>query len=140
MSKLAKTLLIVAGISLLLNFVWENLQAPLYQGYSNFWQHLPICSVASLGDVLIIFVLYFLWAIIKKDPLWISKMSKLDVILLITVGALIAVLIEKWALGTARWEYTSTMPLIPYANVGLLPILQMVILPWASYRLARKYI
>lgn len=140
MSRLTKTILTLSGTSLLLNFVWENLQAPLYQGYSNFWQHLPICSVASFGDVLIILVLYFVLATVNRDMFWIAKMSRVDIVLVITLGALIAVGVEKWALGTARWEYVSTMPLIPYVNVGLLPILQMIILPWTTYRLVRKYI
>lgn len=140
MSKLSKTLLAIAGISLLLNIVWENLQAPLYQDYINFWQHLPICSVASLGDVLIILILYFMLAILNRDMFWIAKISKTDVVIMIVFGVLVAVGIEKWALGTARWGYASTMPLIPYSNIGLLPILQMIILPWATYRLARKYI
>ena len=139
MGKPSKILFIVAGISFLLNVVWENLQAPLYQGYSNFWQHLPICSIASLGDVLIILLLYFILAIFNKDIYWITKMSKIDILTVIFLGMLVAVGIEKWALDIARWHYASSMPLIPYTNVGLFPILQMAILPWATYRLARKY-
>ena len=95
MGKPAKVLFIVAGISLFLNFVWENLQAPLYQGYSNFWQHLPICSIASLGDVLIILLLYFILAIFNKDIYWITKMSKIDILTVIFLGMLVAVGIEK---------------------------------------------
>jgi hypothetical protein len=70
---------------------------------------------------------------------WIAKMSRTDVALVIILGVLVAVGVEKWALNTLRWEYASTMPLIPYIKVGLLPILQMTILPWATFRLVRKY-
>jgi hypothetical protein len=106
MGKPAKILFIVAGVSFLLNVAWENLQAPLYQGYNNFWQHFPICSVASLG--LIILVLYLVLAIINKDILWIGKISN------------------------------SAMPLIPYAEVGLLPVLQMIVLPVATYYISKR--
>ena len=139
MSRLTKIIFTVSGIGFLLNAVWENLQAPLYQGYTDFWQHLSICSVASLGDVLLILVIYFILAIINRDVFWVTKMSRVDVILVITLGVLIAVGIEKWALDIGRWQYVSSMPLIPYTNVGLLPILQMAILPWVTYRLTRKH-
>lgn len=129
MNKLTKTLLIIAITSLVLNLAWENLQAPLYQGYSNFWQHLSICSIASLGDVLIILVLYCVLAIVNRDMLWISKMNSADVAILIVLGALVAMGMEKWALTTERWQYSSAMPIIPYVEVGLLPVLQMGLLP-----------
>lgn len=140
MSKLIRTLLIIAGISLVLNLVWENLQAPLYQGYDSFWQHLPICSVASLGDVLIILVLYFVMAVVNKDIHWITKMSKSDVLILIVIGALVAVGIEKWALATERWQYGSAMPLIPYVEVGLLPVIQMSLLPLLAFYISKRFV
>lgn len=140
MDRLTKTLLIIAGISLLLNFVWENLQAPLYQGYSNFWQHLLICSIASLGDVLIILVLYFVLATINRDLLWITKMRRSDIVMVMILGILIAVGIEKWALATGRWQYGSAMPLIPDVEVGLLPILQMAILPLLTFYIAKRIV
>ena len=140
MGKAVKILFIVAGVSFLLNIAWENLQAPLYQGYSNFWQHLPICSIASLGDVLIILLLYLVLAIINKDILWVAKISKREVIILIVLGVLVAVGIEKWALTTLRWQYTSTMPLIPFVEVGLLPIFQMGILPLFTFYVSRRII
>ena len=139
MSRVVKTFLTVAGTSLLLNLVWENLQAPLYQGYNNFWQHLPICFVASLGDVLIILVLYFVGAIIHRNIFWIAKMSRADVVLVITLGALIAVGIETWALQSGRWQYTSLMPLVSYVKIGLLPVMQLTLLPIPTFSLASKF-
>lgn len=138
MNKLIKILLVIAGISLVLNLVWENLQAPLYQGYSSFWQHLPVCSVASLGDVLIILISYFVLAIVNKDMLWITKMSRADVAILIVTGALVAIGIEKWALATGRWQYDSAMPLIPYVEVGFLPVIQMILLPLLTYYISKR--
>lgn len=138
MSTLTKTLLTVAGVSLLLNVVWENLQAPLYQGYNNFWQHFPICFAASLGDVLVIVILYFLLAAVKKDVFWITKMNKVDVTVLLILGAIVAVAVEKWAIGIGRWEYLSAMPLIPYLKVGLLPVIQMMLLPILTFYFTKK--
>lgn len=138
MNTLTKTLLIVTGISLVLNLAWENFQAPLYQGYSNFWQHLPICSIASFGDVFIILVLYFVLALVNRDMLWISKMNRVDVAGVIVLGVLVAIGIEKWALATERWQYNLSMPLIPYVKIGLLPVLQMGLLPLLTYYIGKR--
>jgi len=129
MKKLIYLLLLISIISFVLNLIWENLQAPLYQGYGNFWQHLSICSVASLGDVLIILVLYFILVMVNKNIFWITKISKSDIILVVTLGFLIAVGIEKWALMIGRWQYTEAMPMVPLLDVGLTPLLQMMLLP-----------
>lgn len=131
-------LLSIVGISFSLNLIWENLQAPLYQGYSNFWQHFLICFVASLGDVLIILFLYFVLAIIRKDIFWIKRIHKNDIVITIILGALVTVGMEKWALATLRWQYASAMPLIPYIEVGLLPVLQMIVLPLMIYYTSRR--
>lgn len=138
MSKLTKTLLTVTGVGLLLNVVWENLQAPLYQGYNNFWQHFPICFVASLGDMLVIVILYFLIVAVKKDVFWIVKIDKVDLAILIVAGAIIAITIEKGALYIGRWEYTSAMPLIPYIDIGFFPVVQMMLLPVSAFYFTKK--
>lgn len=138
MYKLARTLLTIFGTGFLLNIALENLQAPLYRGYSNFWQHLPICSIASLGDVLIILVLYFVLAIVNRNIFWVTKMSRADVAIVITLGASVAVGIEKWALVVDRWQYSSAMPLVPFIEVGLLPVLQMSLLPLLTYYISRR--
>lgn len=137
-NKLTRTLLIVAGIGLLLNLAWENFQAPLYQGYSNFWQHFPICSVASLGDALIVLVLYLVLAAINRNMFWIAKLNRANIMVLIILGTLVGIGIEKWALATERWQYNSAMPLIPYIGVGLLPVLQMSLLPLLTYYIGKR--
>jgi hypothetical protein len=39
-----------------------------------------------------------------------------------------AVAIEYWALATDRWTYAG-MPLVPYTQIGLLPLVQMLLIP-----------
>jgi len=57
---------------------------------------------------------------------------------LLAAGAIIAVAIEFHALGTDRWAYTSLMPLVPYAEVGLSPFVQLLLLPYLSMIWARR--
>lgn len=108
------TIFSVAGIGFLSNLIWENLQAPLYQSYASFTQHLPICAIATLGDVAIVLFLYLFMALLHRNLLWINRITKFDLDILVLSGTLVAIGIEKWALDTERWQYTSSMPVIPF--------------------------
>lgn len=139
MRKIARALLIISAVGLVLNLLWENAQAPLYEGYAGFIQHLSICSVASLGDVAIIIFLYVLFALVFKDMLWFMNLRWKSIVSLMVIGTIIGIGIEKWALITGRWSYTEGMPIISFFNVGLTPVLQMTILPILTFRLSSKY-
>ncbi|MBI2024899.1 MAG: hypothetical protein HYT03_02350 [Candidatus Harrisonbacteria bacterium] len=121
---------ILAFVAFLLHIIWENAQAPFYAGYQSFLQHLPICSIGVFGDILItLLVLAFLWLLKKNLP-----STKTDFFALAIIGFVIAVAIEQNALLLGKWSYAPTMPLIPYLQVGLMPILQMtILLPLSFY-------
>ncbi len=137
-NKNIKIFFIVSVFGLLTNLVWENLQAPLYQGYNNFWQHFQICLIASLGDVAIIILLYVLFALIFRNILWFQNLNWKSILFLIIIGTIIGIGIEKWALITGRWNYTESMLVIPFLNVGLIPVLQMMLLPLLTFYVAKK--
>jgi hypothetical protein len=62
-------------IGFLLNLVWENVQAPLYKGYTNFWDHFMICFRASLIDAIVILLLYGLTALGFNIFFWIADLG-----------------------------------------------------------------
>ncbi|MBI2628328.1 MAG: hypothetical protein HYW71_02785 [Candidatus Niyogibacteria bacterium] len=125
-------------ISFILNIIWENLQAPFYAGFVSFFSHFSICLKGALGDVLInLSALLFMILIKQALPLK-FKFNKSDFFILAALGFIIAAAIEKNALFTGKWNYDSAMPLIPYLNIGLLPILQMMFLLPLSFYLARR--
>lgn len=122
----------LAIFALLLHVVWENAQAPLYAGYQSFLQHLPICSVGALGDVVITLLVFaFFWLLKKSVP-----STKTDFLALAIMGFVIAVAIEQNALLLNKWSYTSAMQLVPYLRIGFAPILQMTLLLPLSFYLA----
>lgn len=133
-------LLTIAVVSLLLNVLWENVQAPLYVGYAGPVAHLQVCIRAAIGDVLIILFIYGLFALMYRDMLWFQKLDWGSVVFLIIVGAGVGIGIEKWALHLQRWDYVPNMPIIPIVKVGLSPVLQMMILPIVTFHLTSKYI
>lgn len=136
--KALNLILVLAGFGFASNLIWENLQAPLY-GYSyvKFWQHFGMCFWATIGDVVFIVVLYGIMAWLRKNWFWILEIKIQDIVILLLLGGLGAVVIEKVALGLFAWRYTSAMPVIPWLKVGLIPVLQMLILPLWSFYLTR---
>lgn len=139
MRKAVHALLTASVIGLVLNLLWENIQAPLYAGYTSFIQHVPICSMASLGDVAIILFLYILFALILRNVLWFQNLNTMSVFSLLIIGAVIGAGIEKWALLTSRWSYGYNMPIIPFLRVGLAPVLQMMIVPTLTFYFSSRY-
>lgn len=133
-----KLILLICLISFALNLVWENLQAPLYQGYANFWNHFPVCLWGTIGDVIIVLLLYFAFAAWHRDWYWIKTLSGWSVFTLGILGLVIGIGIEQWAVASARWAYTQAMPILPGLRVGLWPVLQMMILPGLTFFLAAK--
>jgi hypothetical protein len=127
-----------AGGGLGLNYAWEMLQMPLYQGFEDGagWRE---CFLAALGDVAILAVLYGAMALAARSGRWFERLSPGRVALLAAAGALAAVLVELQALAAGRWSYTPAMPRIPVLNVGWVPVLQMVVIPLALALASRRF-
>jgi hypothetical protein len=117
-------------LSFALNFVWEHLHAPFYLSY----KAQPITDFilfrATLGDAVILTVLAlpFVYASFFKKMKW----------LIVPIGIVIAIAIEIFALHTGRWVYASSMPLVPFLNVGLTPTLQLGVLGYITYAIVLK--
>ena len=89
---------------------------------------------ASLGDLLIVSLILLIDAIILTR-IFPKENSKKRFVAIAITGFILAVIIEKYALAIGRWSYNPLMPIIPILNVGLIPILQMIILPIAIFYL-----
>ena len=125
-------LLIIAFIT---NLIWENLQAPLYTGFKNFGQHFLFCLVASLVDAVVILGFYFAISLIRKNSMWLLKIKLADTLMLMALGLVTAIVFEKWALKSGKWDYTSEMPVI--FGTGLAPLIQLAILSITSIYLVK---
>lgn len=104
-------------VSFLLNFLWENLHAPLYSHHLGQKIETWTLFVATLGDVIILSLFVLLW---KYFPFLKDKLF-----LVIPLGLLIAYYIEKYALSVNRWSYNDSMPIVPVLSVGISPLLQL---------------
>ena len=122
----------------LFNVAWEILQIPLFKGGVYEWQHILFCVLASVADVIMVLLIYFGFALIYKNILWIKELNIKRILLLILTGGAGAVLAELWHLSIGTWSYADAMPMIPIVDVGLSPVLQFMILPMLIYRLSFK--
>ena len=127
-----RLILYVFVVGFLLNLIWENAQAPLYEGYTNLWDHFMLCFWASLGDAAVVLLLFGLLAIWYKDFYWIKDINWKSASVLFLLGGGIAIGFELWAFKNNMWSYKNNMPVI-FLDVGLFPLLQMMLLHLLSF-------
>ena len=129
----------LTGIGFLLNLIWEVSQRPLYEGYINIWRHLPNCLWATAVDVIVILLFWALFASYYKNPFWVRHINWKNALVLILLGAAVAVGFEQLMVGEWAWSYTDAMPVVPYLATGLSPLLQMMLLPLLTFWLSSRF-
>ena len=128
----------VAITAFILNFIWEVAQGPLYEGYQYDWKHISICALASVADMLMVLILLFGFGLIYKNVFWIRRLSTKRALILVLIGSIGAILAETWHTGRSDWTYAEPMPLLPWVEVGIAPVLQFAILPLTIFVISRK--
>ena len=114
-----KFIFTITILALLLNFLWELLQIPLYKNPIYDIRHITFCALASIADVLMVLLLYFGAALIFKEPFWIQPLKLYKVVIVVLIGGAGALLSEMRHLSLGSWAYDNSMLLIPLVNVGL---------------------
>ncbi|NIQ16086.1 MAG: hypothetical protein GTO02_17350 [Candidatus Dadabacteria bacterium] len=127
----------------LLNFIWELMQLPLFTGYEDavYFSTVLHCTKATLGDVIISLVAFLFASLIANSRKWILLRSIHGTAVFIITGLVITVVFEILATGPLdRWTYTDSMPLVPFLNVGLFPLMQWIIIPIIQIWFVRRMI
>ena len=121
----------VAIFAFLLNYPWEFLQVPFFEGMPTapHWKAVQICTVATLGDAGIALVAFWAVAAVRSRG-WVLRPSPSDVLSFTAVGLAFTIAAE-WVFTDVleRWTYAASMPTLPVLGTGLTPILQWVLLP-----------
>ncbi|WP_082497948.1 MFS transporter [Pseudorhodoferax sp. Leaf267] len=133
----------VAIFALLLNFAWEILQAPLYAGMADMphAQATRACLQASVGDAVIMLLVYGVVAVAARCRSWIVAATRWQLALFIAVAVSITAVIEWLATHghwIGSWSYMPTMPLVPGTRIGLVPLLQWVVVPLLTAWFVRR--
>ncbi|MCF7834157.1 MAG: hypothetical protein K9L98_02250 [Candidatus Pacebacteria bacterium] len=117
-----KKLFLIFGLSFIINWIWENAHAVLYflPNGESISQYMLLRS--TFFDA--IFTLLVAFIFIKFPYFNQRKWYAL------VFGIVVAVLLEKIALGMGFWAYTEFMPIIPFINTGLTPTIQLGVISY----------
>ncbi|HEA23673.1 hypothetical protein LCGC14_1512360 [marine sediment metagenome] len=130
----------VAMVAFVLNLTWELAQGPLYEGFEYNRQHITFCALASIADMLMVLVLFFGFGLIYGNVFWIERLTVNKVVALVVVGTIGAIAAEKWHTAKGDWAYTDAMPILPWAEVGIVPVLQFALLPLVIFLICKRFI
>lgn len=92
-----------------------------------------ICGLASIGDAVYIVALYWLGRRITRDRNWIAHLNGRRILAIAGAGLISATVVEWVALMLGRWSYSDAMIRLPFLEVGILPVLQLIILPILTF-------
>lgn len=120
--------------AVLLDFPWEFLQAPLFEGMADapHWRAVQRCSIATLGDGGIMLIAFWSVAAVSRRREWLLKPILPQVLGFMAIGLVITIVVERLAtagLWPMPWAYAEAMPIVPLLGAGLSPLLQWVVLP-----------
>ena len=122
-------------------FAWEMLQAPAFTGMPpGWWAATAVCARATLGDGVIVLVVFAIGALLFRDWRWFAPPSAGRYAAVVLAGVVVQVLIE-WLMvhGLGRWGYKPWHPVVPVLDVGLLVVLQPIpLLPLVFWALAHS--
>jgi len=128
--QLRNTVVTIFVVAVLVNYLWELAQSPLYIGLEDIRTTLWHCFVASLGDGLMVLGIIAGGGVILRRPAWCMRPGVQGIIVMMIVGFVLGVTVEWVAVHILhRWAYTARMPRVPGLDVGLVPSVQMLILP-----------
>jgi hypothetical protein len=134
--RLFTTLFVIAVAA---NFVWEMAQSVLFAPMGGWVQASSRCAAASVGDGVIVVIIAAAGSVAFRRADWFDRPGAAGYLFIAVLGAAVAALVEWRSLSTGRWAYGEAMPLIPAVNVGLAPVLQMVVLPPLVLALTARY-
>ena len=137
MRQTLRTIATVFVVAIIVNYPWELAHSPLYQGMSDFGLASWYCFVASLGDGLLVLLIFGAgWATLRQSD-WFVNPGRRGYLLMLAVGLVISVVVEWTAVHVmGRWAYGPRMPMIPIFDIGLTPVAQMLALPPLIFRAA----
>jgi hypothetical protein len=130
-----RMLITIFIVAVLLNYLWELAQAPLYVGLDRYnaavlWH----CFVASVGDGIMLLVITAVGRVTLHRWNWFERPRVFEYLVMLTAGLILAVLVELVAVHLlGRWNYTDRMPTV--LGIGLVPVAEMLLLPPLIFRI-----
>ena len=90
--------------------------------------------------MLMVLILLFGFGLVYKNVFWTRSMGINKIFPLIFIGSAGAILGEIWHTSRGDWVYAEAMPVVPWVNVGLSPLLQFAVLPYLIFVIGKNFI
>ena len=123
------------------NLLWEIVHLPLY----TIWTSGSVSERAfaalhcAIGDILIALATVMLALFVVGSSNWPAQGRGSVLVLTILFGVGYTIFSESLNIDVrAAWAYSDLMPVIPVVGVGLSPVLQWLVIPFAAYSLALR--
>lgn len=119
-------------LALPLQLLWEIAQFPLYTvWHQNNWGYILYgLAHRTLGELVILLILYELTAVIRRDRYWYLHSAFTSGILFTVAGVAYTVYSEIHNVRIkGTWGYTDLMHIVPVLNIGGTPFLQWLLIP-----------
>jgi hypothetical protein len=133
--------LCVCFLAFFLNFFWEVVHTYFYTlKDSTFDTMLSGWLHCTWGDVIITIGSFWFVSLTSWNRRWFLGLNKINFIGFIMVGVAYT-FFSEWANIQIfkSWSYNESMPMIPWTEVGLSPVLQWVVIPSTVILLTRHY-
>lgn len=128
----------LAGI---LHAAWEFAQCTLFYAEGRVPMVLGAMAQAVAGDVALTWLICATAGLLLRRAVSERPAAPLlELAVVATIGGILATGIELHALSSGRWRYSALMPVVPVLGVGLLPLLQLMLLPGLTLRIARRWL
>ena len=114
-----------------LNLLWEVVQLPLYTIWkTGSTQDIIIAIIhCTAGDVVIAITALILALMLLGTGNW-PKQRRVSVsVFAVLFGLIYTIYSERVNITSGAWSYSDLMPIIPWLNVGLTPVLQWIVIP-----------
>ena len=122
--------------ALWLHGLWEVAQCSIFYDMSDISTFVGIVLMvgATLADVVL--TVFLVWITLRLNRRNVGSLLRIG-IYLIALGAVAAFGIEAGAQAAGWWRYSAIMPVIPIFEwqIGMVPLLQMALLPGACFLL-----
>ncbi|MDX8362464.1 hypothetical protein [Cytobacillus sp. IB215316] len=136
--EILKKLIIIIVVSLILHSAWEFLQCGIFYNMSSMSIVEPLMWQAIFGDVNMTIILFLLLTFIHGNDKWIfNKFNKVTYIIIFLYALALSFYFESSALYTERWSYSEYMPFVLNTNIGLIPVIQLIVLFPLTFTISR---
>lgn len=122
----------------LCSLAWEIAQLPLY----TLWAEAHLGKIVSAvmhctaGDLLIGMTSLILAMLACRAERKLAKPDRLVLIVATLLAVLYTVPSEHYNLAMGNWAYSPWMPMVPGLRIGLSPLVQWIVVPYATWKWA----